>query len=728
VVTRRDENSVLVVNDEPEQLALTSVLLRRAGYNVLTAAGGREGFEAARRSRPDLVISDVSTPGVDGIELCRMLRALPRLRLTPVLLMSAHRRDSESVVEGLKAGADDYLEIPYDPARLVAKVARLLERKRSEGQIKFQAGALSQVSDAVIAVDNERRITYWNGAAQRLYGFHAGEVLGRRLEEVNGCGWPKPEDEQAAWESLAATGTWHGENTHVTKDGKEICVDSSVSVLRDECGRAVGLLAVIRDITERRRAERDLRRQKEILQKIFDHIPIMVNLFDAEGRLILVNREWEHVLGWTLEEAREMGLPALVAELYPEPSRARGVLDYIREENAGWSYFETRVRDGRVLDTAWATVRLSDGSIIGIGQDITERKRIAEELKQGERLLAEAQRLARVGSWSWDAASGVATWSDEMYRIFGLRRGEVVPGYEATLKLLHPEDRAFVAGLVEGALRRLENFSHYARVVRPDGQTRVFHFRVNVVADERGQAVRMFGTAQDVTERRLAEERLRGSNEKLRALAARLQSVREEEAVRIAREIHDELGGALTGLKFDFSWLARRLPEPDMEEKRRRLEAMSALIDETIRKVRSISTQLRPSVLDDLGLAAAIEWQAREFESRTEIECRIAALEEGTALSPEKSAAVFRIFQEILTNVARHSGASRVEISLSERGGSLVLTVSDNGVGVKESEIADTKSLGLLGMRERALVFGGGVSIRGEAGRGTTVTVSIPHE
>jgi PAS domain S-box-containing protein len=605
-VTRQDENLVLVVNDAPEQLELMSLMLSRAGYNVLNAADGREGFEAARKARPDLVISDVRMPLVDGIELCRMIRAQPGLSTTPLLLVSAERKDSQSVVEGLEAGADDYLEAPYDPAQLVAKVVRLLERRRRERQIRFQAGVLSQVSDAVIAIDKERRITYWNAASERLYGFGAVEVLGRALEEVSGCGWPKPEDEEAAWESLAATGAWHGENVHRTRGGAEICVDSSVSVLRDECGKAAGLLAVIRDITK--------------------------------------------------------------------------------------------------------------------------RKRIEEELRQSERLLAEAQHLARVGSWSWDLLNNSVTWSDELYRIYELHPREFVPTYEGFLKIVHPEDRDFLARVVEGSLRRRQPFSLYARVTRADGEVRVMYFRGSVVADERGRPVRMFGTSQDVTERKLAEEQLRSSNEKLRALAARLQSVREEEAVRIAREIHDELGGALTGLKFDSSWLARRLSGPNLEEKRQKLEAMSALIDETIQKVRNISTELRPSVLDDLGLAAAIEWQAREFQRRTEIECRIDSLEEAFGLGPEKSAAVFRIFQEILTNVARHSGASRVRISLKEREGSLVLTVSDNGVGISEADISDTKSLGLLGMRERALVFGGSVEFGGEERRGTTVTVSIPHE
>ena len=153
---------------------------------------------------------------------------------------------------------------------------------------------------------------------------------------------------------------------------------------------------------------------------------------------------------------------------------------------------------------------------------------------------------------------------------------------------------------------------------------------------------------------------------------------------------------------------------------------MSELIDDTIRKVRNISTELRPSVLDDLGLAAAIEWQAREFQKRMEIECRIMFLQEDIRLCTEKATAVFRIFQEILTNVARHANANLVEIFMEEDRGNLILKVSDNGKGIKESDVTEMKSLGLLGMRERALVFGGKVDITGVEGKGTFVTVRIP--
>ena len=283
-----------------------------------------------------------------------------------------------------------------------------------------------------------------------------------------------------------------------------------------------------------------------------------------------------------------------------------------------------------------------------------------------------------------------------------------------------------MTAIIEKALERPGPFSHYHRVILPDGGVRIMHNRGAVGLGEGGRPVRMFGTEQDVTERRQAEEQLERSNEQLRALSVRIQAVREEESIRIAREIHDELGGALTGLKMDLSWMDKRLAEHQQSAVRQKLHSALELIDETISKVRNISTELRPSVLDDLGLAAAIEWQAREFQKRTEIQCRIVSLQEDIELSPEKSTAVFRIFQEILTNVARHARAGLVEVRMEERRGDLLLQVTDNGKGIEEGKVAEATSIGLLGMRERAMIFGGQVDFAGAEGRGTTVSVRIP--
>src|SRR5437763_3729594 len=217
-------------------------------------------------------------------------------------------------------------------------------------------------------------------------------------------------------------------------------------------------------------------------------------------------------------------------------------------------------------------------------------------------------------------------------------------------------------------------------------------------------------------------ERLRESEEKLRRLAAHLISVREEERAHIAREIHDELGQVLTGLKMEVTWLAKRLREKPLIEK---TDSMCKLIDTTVQTVRKIATGLRPEMLDDMGLVAAVGWQAKEFQKRTGIRCR-AKLPPEVKLDMDVSTTMFRIFQEILTNVARHSRATRVDIELIVNEDRVGLEVTDNGVGIADSDLNGKKSLGLLGMHERALLFGGEVRITGTPGHGTRVSVSIP--
>jgi signal transduction histidine kinase len=231
--------------------------------------------------------------------------------------------------------------------------------------------------------------------------------------------------------------------------------------------------------------------------------------------------------------------------------------------------------------------------------------------------------------------------------------------------------------------------------------------------------------AQEIAERTLAEEHLRASEEALRDLGSYLRSVREEEQTRIAREIHDELGQALTGLKMDLSWLANRLPA-GQKPLLGKVTSMSKLIDDTIQAVRKIASGLRPEVLDEVGLAAAIGWQTRDFQMRTGIRCKADLPPDASGPDPERSTAVFRIFQEVLTNVARHAQATRVEIMLRMSPEQLLLEVQDNGKGITERDLRARKSLGLLGMRERALLLGGKIDITGAPGKGTKVTVSIP--
>jgi len=229
----------------------------------------------------------------------------------------------------------------------------------------------------------------------------------------------------------------------------------------------------------------------------------------------------------------------------------------------------------------------------------------------------------------------------------------------------------------------------------------------------------------DISDRKRAEEQLTASQHELRELSRHLESVREEEKTKLAREIHDELGQVLTALKMDTAWIAARLPA-ELESFAEKAKAMNHVVDQAIYTVKRISTELRPGVLDYLGLSAAIRWQTQELESHTPIRASFESSPEEIAMEQNLSTTVFRICQEALTNVVRHSGATRVKVTLRKEPSRIVLSVSDNGEGIKEDQLSDPKSFGLVGMRERALSHGGTVKITGIPGRGTTVSVSIP--
>jgi signal transduction histidine kinase len=264
------------------------------------------------------------------------------------------------------------------------------------------------------------------------------------------------------------------------------------------------------------------------------------------------------------------------------------------------------------------------------------------------------------------------------------------------------------------------------RLRRADGEYRWFLVRSAPLRDEAGNIVKWFGTSTEIEDRKQAEDDLRCACDELRALAARLQSVREEERTRVAREIHDELGQALTGIKLEAASLIRELPG-DLKKQSNRAESIVKLADETIRAVRRISTELRPGMLDDLGLVAAVEWAAEEFQGRTGTKFRLDLPEDDIVIDRERATALFRILQETLTNVKRHANATQVNVRLAKEGGSLTLEVHDNGKGINEEELSAGRSLGILGMRERSLLLGGEFTITGGLGEGTTVRVRIPE-
>jgi len=287
------------------------------------------------------------------------------------------------------------------------------------------------------------------------------------------------------------------------------------------------------------------------------------------------------------------------------------------------------------------------------------------------------------------------------------------------LDLVWPDDHSKLDALLRRAAQK--NCRGEIRLQSRKGAPLSVQLSLNPLRLESTKAVCLI--ASDLSEMKRAEQELRASSEQLRNLAAHLLSVREEERARISREVHDELGQALTAVKMDLAWLAGRLPRRK-GQMLKRIRSTRQLADDIIQSIRRISTELRPAVLD-LGLAEAVEWQVQEFQTRSGIQCTVRLLTREVVAS-NASTAMFRIFQETLTNVARHAKATRTEVVLQKQQDWLVLLIRDNGRGFDQADPSLSKSLGLLGMRERAAILGGRVNISSAPGKGTTVTAWIP--
>jgi len=384
--------------------------------------------------------------------------------------------------------------------------------------------------------------------------------------------------------------------------------------------------------------------------------------------------------------------------------------------------------DIRWIEGRGQVYRGSDGlpyRMTGTVADVTRRRQVEEELARWQHRYELIVTSSDLIVYDRDLRSGGIAWSGSIARVIGYEAGEMGGGIDQWRGMIHPTDRDRIERQVNRAQENRAAFELEYRVLARHGSYLWLLDRGFFLEDEHGRATRMLGLLQNISERHRNEQELKDSREQLRALAASLQSIREEERTNIAREIHDELGQALTGMKMDASWLRRHTPD-GAAGTQDKITAMIELIDSTIQTVRRIASELRPGVLDNLGLIAAIEWQAQEFQQRTGIMCDVVSNVESLTLDKSHSTALFRIFQETLTNVVRHSNASRVSVRIEAEQQHVMMRIEDNGKGIRQEDITDSRSLGLLGMRERALLLGGTMEIKGAEGQGTVVSVNMP--
>lgn len=486
------------------------------------------------------------------------------------------------------------------------------------------------------------------------------------------------------------------------------------------------LLAAREDIAQREASEEALR----LTQFSIDQSTVGILWVNWDSHVRYANRAAEAMLGYA--SGGVIDRPLIDFEPGLNMDRWLTLWKRARASDEGPQSFETScVRaDGSILptDVSLSFMRFRDGEYLVVYlNDVTERRRALAALQESEARLQGI--AANVPGLVFRLERAPVTGQIDFAYIS--EGSESLVGYSpATLSqrdkglrsLVHPDDKASYHQTQDQALDTDKDWSWQGRIVTRQGQQRWAEIKAITRRLEDG-AVVWDGIVWDISESKRIELELASSREQLRELSAHLESVREEEKARIAREVHDELGQMLTVLKLETSMceLAYAQLDPGLNE---RLNSMKRLIAQLFQLVRDVATALRPPILD-AGIASAIEWQARRFEARTQIPCLVQVPENLPALSDAKAIGLFRILQEALTNVMRHAQAHTVELSLTLEGDDLCLTVSDDGQGFVPTTGRST-SFGVVGMRERVLIMGGSLSLESELGEGTTLSVRVP--
>ncbi|HYY58135.1 MAG TPA: PAS domain S-box protein [Pyrinomonadaceae bacterium] len=675
------------MNDVPDLLEMMRHLLRQSGYRVLTASDGQEGFEIARAERPRLIVSDVSMPRVDGIEMCRLIRSLPDLRTTPVLLVSAVRKDSESVLEGLRAGADDYLEAPYDPMRLITTVARLIERAGTEEALRESqarlAGIVDSAMDAIITVDEGQRILLFNRAAEKMFRCAASEAIGQQLDRFI------PERFRTAHTAHIQSFGRTGVTTRamagaravygLRADGEEFPVEASISQV--EAGGQKLYTVIMRDITERQRTEEKLSLLAAIIESSNDAI-IGKNL---DGTILSWNPAAERLYGYTPAEVVGRSVTMLIPPDLPDEEPR--IIEQIKRGESVDHYETVRLRkDGTRVDVSLTVSPLKDaqGRIIGaskIARDITERKRAEEALREQAKILDLAPVLIR------DLSARIVFWNSGAEQMYGWRQEEALG------KVSHSLLRTEFPQPLEEINAKLFAYGHWEGELvqtRRDGKPIVVASHWVLHRDEHDKPRAVLVVNNDITKSKQAEKEIRRLNEELEQRVAertaQLEAANRELEAFSYSVSHDlraplrHINGFSQALLEDY---ADKLDEGGKGYLQQVCDAsreMAQLIDDVLQLARVTRSEMRREVVDLSELARAVVAELQKADAGRAV---AVSIEEGLSAHGDR-----RLLRVVLDNLLGNawkftSRRERAEIAVGceRKGGETVYFVRDNGAG-----------------------------------------------
>lgn len=539
------------------------------------------------------------------------------------------------------------------------------------------------------------------------------------------------------------TGFYESEHRMRTKTGEwKWILDRGRIVQWDQNGKPLRMSGTHLDITEQKKITRELEENRSNLRSFFDSVENLLSVMDMQGTIIEVNQSLKMRLGYSGKELIGQNILNLHPEQYHQ--QAKAIVQDMIQGKTNTCPLPLITKDGQFIPAETYVVRgLWSGQEVffGVSKDISDLKESEEKFSKAFQGSATLMAISTIEDGRFIEVN------DRFLRTLGYQRDEVIGKTSEELGL-------FMDLSQREAVKRKVQKQGYARdyelsILTKQGDVRCAIFNAdrlqlqnnqyiltvaNDITDLRNNQKKLHDSQQRLRQARNTLEKkvqqrtaqLQQSQQQLRELYSRVQSTQEKDRKHISREIHDELGTALTALKYDLAWIQRKLINPSAVIVKK-ISTMSGAIDSIIETVQKICTQLRPGLLDDMGLAAAMEWQANKFAKMAEIACKT-DFDEMINLNQDHATLLFRIFQELLTNILRHANASRIQISLKQHDSKAILEVTDNGVGITKEQISDNNSLGLIGIHERVTIYGGSFEIKGTAKKGTIAKVILPIE
>ncbi len=601
-------------------------------------------------------------------------------------------------------------------------------RRASDERLKV---FMSGVKDyAIVMLDSDGRITNWNTGAEQMNGYKEQDIVGQTMESL----YTKEQCEvgHPAW--LLAQGRANGvvrdEGWQVRKDGTEYWAGTTITALYDDSNHLQGFVNITRDLTERKISEDFVSQSERRYRTLIETAGNAIVNCSAEGRIMGWNKAAERISGLSRAEAMGKMFPDLCAREQSKENLLADIRQALEGEPVRGAEYRFMAQDGRERICSWNLDCLTNeegkpSGMIAVGEDITLRRQMETAFVEEKELLESIMRSLPGVVYIFNTEGRFLRWNEALERESGYGKDEIDTMHPEDF--VAPEDRASVREKIQEAFT-VGSITLEVELLRKDGTSCPYYFTGHAMPI--AGKLNLIGIGIDISDRKRAETQLESVNQRLTDMATKLEQVREGEQKRIARDLHDELGHQLTALKLDASLLSKLLQSSKGLDRQKVIDIMKRLTDQldgTFSSVRKIARQVRPNLLDRIGLVSALEASVSDFREHAGIEAFFtldAGLEE-LELEDAVGTTFYRVVQEALTNVARHSGATTVEVRLRKEEGGLVLDIEDNGKGFDPQQYAPDHSLGVRGMQERVAIVKGQFSIVGRKGQGTTVTVRI---